>query len=103
MRVQVNPKPLPQGKINEVFPKTSLKNTTNYNIALQLYYVTKAEIKTKKVARLPENDFRRRVLVSRQNVSLIKKLQHSFAIDIKPLKKIFMTAFSSFQIKPGRV
>lgn len=55
-----------------------MKNN-NYRIALQLYYINKAE--NKRVARLPKNDFRRAVLKPEKEVFSLKRWIHQFNFD----------------------
>jgi hypothetical protein len=72
------------------------------NIALQLYYISRAE-KIKKQPRLPKNDLRRHVVQSNQNISLLKKLQLKITIDATAIKKMLTTAFSSLQFKLNKI
>jgi hypothetical protein len=64
---------------NEMVFRFSLSKNANYRIALQLYYINKAE--NRKEARLPENDFRRPALPPRKQVSLLKRLSDQIHFD----------------------
>lgn len=71
------------------------------NIALQLYSITRAE-KIQKQPRLPKNDVRRCVQ-SKQNLSLLKKMQLKLITDVTAIKKTLATAFSSLHFKLNKI
>lgn len=76
--------------------KVSPKGYANEKIALQLYSIAKEEIKTKRVAKLPKNDFRRRAIKPKQNVIFQTILQQKTSVfDLVPVKKFFAAAFSA--------
>jgi hypothetical protein len=64
---------------DDVLYKSSFSKNDNFRIALQLYYINKTE--SKKVARLPKNDFRRVVLKSQKEVSSLRRLINQLNFD----------------------
>jgi|SRR5581483_4235584 len=76
--------------------KVLYKDYANEKIALQLYSIAKEEIKTKRVAKLPKNDFRRRIIKPKQTVIFqTTSPQKTSIFDLVPVKKFFAAAFSA--------
>ena len=65
--------------VNEILFKSSYSKNANYKMALQLYYINKAE--NKKVARLPKNDFRRAAVKPRKEISSLTRFINQFNFD----------------------
>jgi len=63
----------------EILFKSSYSKNANYRMALQLYYINKAE--NKKVARLPKNDFRRATVKPKREISPLTRFINQFNFD----------------------
>jgi hypothetical protein len=90
---------MPGKRASYTLPKIVNHKGTNLKVALQLYYITKAELELKKQAKLPKSDRRRLIIQRNHEASALRRLISKTAVDIVSLKRSFMTAFASLQLK----
>ncbi len=77
---------------NRSLQKNRVSADSNYQIALQLYYIYKAETKIKKEPRLPIKDWRRPVSEPKQDFFLLKHLRQQIPVVIS-LRRILGSFF----------
>ncbi|SRR6266536_383661 len=69
-------------------------NTSDYKLAMQIYYINKAKLR--KEPKLPFNDYRRSVKTRRKKVSLISVFRQQIAGHMPFLKKASERSFNFF-------
>jgi site-specific DNA-adenine methylase len=74
-----------RGNKQNLFKRSSKVSNTNYELALQLYYINKTAIS--ELPRLPKNDFRRPVPVKKR--SLFQIISEHIGLYRTSLKRIF--------------
>jgi hypothetical protein len=72
---------------NRALQKNKVYTNSNYQMALQLYYIYKIEAKAKKEPRLPIKDWRRPILKPKPHSPLLKYLRQEIFVHVVSLRK----------------